>query len=124
MAWAYPAGRRRAVVADMRRGLSARAAAALRGVSASSAARWRRIEAQTGSLEPKTGCGRGRRALAGQRDWLRAEVAARPGVTLAALQAGLRARGVSVSRDTVWRMLRELGLGVGERATGTTRERP
>ncbi len=103
------------VLADIARGFPARQAAIRAGVSASSAARWARLKARTGSVEPGRGGGRGRRMLRGQREWLLAQVAARPGITLAELRAGLRARGVEASRDTVWRFLREEGLGVGER---------
>ena len=111
----YFAGRRLIIVAAMRAGCSAREAAARFGVSAASAARWRRLAERTGSVEPGRPGGRGRRMLGPHRDWLRDEVAAQPGITLAALRAGLRERGVEASRDTVWRFLWEEGLGVGER---------
>jgi transposase len=48
--------------------------------------------------------------LAGEREWLLGRLAEKPDLTLHALLAELRERGVMVSCDTLWRFLRRQGI--------------
>ena len=48
--------------------------------------------------------------LDGERAWLLARLAEKPDLTLHALLAELRGRGVTVSCDTLWRFLRSAGI--------------
>jgi len=50
------------------------------------------------------------RSLAGEWDWLQARLAATPDLTLRALVAELRERGVATSYGSVWRIVRDGGV--------------
>ena len=64
----------------------------------------------TGSAAAKPMGGRRGCKLDGERDWLLARLAEKPDLTLHALLAELRDRGMTVSCDTLWRFLREAGI--------------
>jgi transposase len=50
------------------------------------------------------------RSLAGEREWLLGRLEAVPDLTLRALVAELRDRGVMTSYGSVWRIVREAGV--------------
>ena len=102
---------RRRVVGAVEGGSSARAAARRFEVSASAAIKLVRRVRETGSAAPARSGGRRRPLLAGHEDLLRELAAAKPGVTLAELQAALAGRGIAAgSLTTIWSALRRLGL--------------
>ncbi len=66
---------------------------------------------ETGSAAPARISGYRKPLLAGQEDLLRELTEARPGITLAELQAELMARGIRAgSLTTIWATLRRLDL--------------
>jgi transposase len=85
-------------------GLSRHQAAARFKVSASSAIRWQaRLEA-SGSVAPANfGGDRRSDRIEAEADFILAEIAARPDVTLVELQAKLKDRGLSVGIGSIWR---------------------
>jgi transposase len=66
-------------------------------------------------------------ALAEQREWLQARVAAKPDITLRALLAELGERGIAVSYYAVWHILDRAGLSFKKKParqrTGSTGRR-
>jgi transposase len=56
------------------------------------------------------------RVLAGEREWLLARLAETPDVTLRALVAELRERGVAASYGAVWRLLKAEGITVKKKS--------
>ncbi len=98
------------VLAAVEAGESRRSAAARFGVAPSSAVKWVQRARRTGSVSPGKVGGHRRPVLEPQRDWLLAQVEARPGTTVQELQHRLAGRGIEVSHDTVWRFLRACGL--------------
>lgn len=102
---------RRRVVGAVAAGSSAREAARRFEVSASAAVKLMRRVRETGSAAPARIGGYRRPLLAGHEDLLRELTAAKPGITLAELQAELTRRGVRAgSLTTIWAALRRLGL--------------
>ena len=99
------------VVRAVEAGSSARAAARRFAVSPSAAIKLMRRVRATGSTAPAQIGGYRRPLLAGHEMLLRQLTAAKPGITLAALQAALAERGIIVgSLTTIWTTLRRLGL--------------
>jgi transposase len=92
------------VIRAVEEGSSRRQAAARFGVSVSSAIRWVDDWRQNGrtAARPQGGDQRSDRIEA-EADFLLAQIAQTPDVTLAELQAMLRERGVSVGIGTLWR---------------------
>jgi transposase len=92
------------VIRAVEEGSSRRQAAARFGVSVSSAIRWMDDWRQSGrtTARPQGGDQRSDRIEA-QADFLLAQIAQTPDVTLAELQAMLRERGVPVGIGTLWR---------------------
>lgn len=95
---------RERVCAAVSDGLSRHQAAARFKVSASSAIRWQaRLEA-SGSVAPaNVGGDRRSNRIEAEADFILAEIAAHPDVTLAELQAKLKDRGLSVGIGSIWR---------------------
>jgi transposase len=81
---------RERVVAYVEAGNSRRAAAARFQVSASFVVNLMKLYRQTGSVEPHAQGGRRHAKLAAQRDFILAQVAARPDITMPELAAELR----------------------------------
>ena len=102
---------RRRLVRAVEAGSSARGAARRFEVSASAAVELVRRVRKTGSAAPARIGGYRKPLLAGREDLLRELTAARPGITLAELQAELTGRGIQAgSLTTIWATLRRLGL--------------
>ena len=90
--------------------MSCEAAAEHYDVSQSSAIRWVRRTRETGSPAALPMGGKLQFALAEQREWLQARVAAKPDITRRALLAELGERGIAVSYYAVWHILDRAGL--------------
>jgi transposase len=83
-------------------GESCRAVARRFQVSVASVVKWSQRFRATGSAAAKRMGGYRPLALAGERDWLLARIAARPDLTLRAIVAELAERGIVVSYFAVW----------------------
>ena len=118
MTRAYSADLRERVVTAVRSGSTCRVVAKRFGVAVSSVVKWSQLEARTGSLAPGRTGGHRKPILAPHHDWLMARVQACSEVTLHALRDELRAQGVQVSHDTVWRYLRGAGLSFKKKRAG------
>ena len=110
MARPYSKDLRDRVVASVAGGRTCRATAELFGVSVASVVKWSQRFRATGSAAAKPMGGRRPYALAGERDWLLARIAARPDVTLRALVAELADRGIVVSYYAVWHFFEHEGI--------------
>ncbi len=106
MARPYSIDLRERVVAAVRAGASCRAVAARYHVAVSTVVKWMQRAARTGSVAPGKMGGHRKRILEPHRVWLLAQLRERPETTLHDLKDALRARGVAVSHDTIWRFLR------------------
>ena len=91
-------------------GQSCRQVSTLFRVSVASVVKWAQRARSTGSPAAKLTGGRRGCKLDGEREWLLGRLAQKPDLTLHALLAELRERGVTVSCDTLWRFLREAGI--------------
>ena len=110
MVRAYSDDLRERVSSSVASGRSCRATAALFGVSVASAVKWSQRLRATGSAAARP-MGRAQpRSLAAERDWLLARLAQVPDLTLRALVAELRERGVMTSYGSVWRIVRDGGV--------------
>jgi len=107
---------RERVAASVAQGRSCRATAALFSVSVASVVKWSQRQRATGSAAAKPMGRRRRRLLAGEVGWLQARLAARADLTLHALAAELRERGLKASPVSVWRVLREAGFSFKKNA--------
>jgi len=107
--------------------MNCEAAAEHYDVSQSSAIRWVRRARETGSPAALPMGGKRQFALAAQREWLQARVAAKPDITLRALLAELGERGIAVSYYAVWHILDRAGLSFKKKParerTGSTGRR-
>lgn len=102
---------RRRLVRAVETGSSAREAARRFEASASAAIRLVRRMRETGSADPAKIGGYRKPLLSGHEDLLRELTQARPGITLAEIQAELTRRGIEAgSLTTIWSTLRRLGL--------------
>jgi transposase len=123
----YSLDLRERVVAAVHGGMSCEEAAEHYEVSASSVIRWVRRERESGSPAALPMGGKRRFALAGQRDWLEARIAAKPDITLRALLAELAERGIAVSYYAVWHILDRAGISFKKKPArqraGSTRRR-
>jgi transposase len=79
-------------------------------VSVASVVKWSQRARAMGSPAAKPMGGRRPYVLAGEREWLLARLAQKPDLTLHAMLAELRTRGVVVACDTLWRFLRSQGV--------------
>ena len=118
MTRAYSTDLRERVVAAVRSGSTCRGVAERFGVAASSVVKWSQLEARTGGVVPGRTGGHRKPVLAPHHDWLMARVEECSEVTLFALRDELRAKGVHVSHDTVWRYLRGAGLSFKKKRAG------
>jgi transposase len=109
---------RERVVTAVRSGSTCRVVAERFGVAVSSVVKWAQLEARTGAVTPGQMGGHRKPILAPHHDWLMARVRETPEVTLVALRDALRAQGVQVSHDTVWRFLRGAGLSFKKKRAG------
>ena len=112
----YSLDLRQRVVGAVHGGMSCEEAAEHYEVSASSAIRWVRRERETGSPAALAMGGSRPFALAGQRDWLLARVAAKRDITLRELLAELADRGIEVSYYAVWHILDRAGISFKKKA--------
>ena len=112
MARPYSTDLRERVVASVRGGRTCRATAELFGVSVSSVVKWSQRLRATGSVAAYWMGGHRPRVLASERGWLLARLGEKPDVTLRALVAELRERGVPASYGAVWRLLKAEGITV------------
>ncbi len=110
MGRAYSLDLRERVVGRVMAGDSCRRVAQRFGVSVASVVKWSQRFRATGSAAAKPMGGRRPYALAGQRDWLLARIAARPDVTLRGLVAELAERGIVVSYYAVWHFFEHEGI--------------
>lgn len=127
MAKPYSDDLRERVAASIVGGRSCRETARLFGVSVASAVKWSQRQRATGSAAAKPMGGRRRPVLLGEQDWLLARLAEQPDLTVRALAAELAGRGVVVSPNTVWVLLRRAGHRFKKNAvrhrTGSPRHR-
>jgi transposase len=79
-------------------------------VSVASVVKWSQRAREAGTPAAKPMGGKRPYALAGERDWLLARLSEKPDLTLHALLAELRQRGIVVACDTLWRFLRREGI--------------
>jgi len=110
MARAYSDDLRERVASSVVGGRSVRETARLFKVSVASAVRWSQRLRQTGSARSRPIGRKQPRSLAGELEWLLGRLAAVPDLTLRALVAELRDRGVMTSYGSVWRIVREAGV--------------
>lgn len=101
---------RERVARSMLEGRSARETARLFGVSVASVVKWQQRMRTTGTAAHRQLGGYRKRILLGEKDWLLARLAERPELTVRALTAELAERGIMVSHNTVWTMIRASGL--------------
>lgn len=102
---------RRRLIRAVDAGSSAREAARRFEVSASAAIKLVRRVRETGSAAPAKIGGYRKPLLVVHEDLLRELTTARPGITLAEIQAELTGRGIEAgSLTTIWSTLRRLGL--------------
>ena len=109
MARPYSSDLRERVAASVLGGRSCRDTARLFGVSVASAVKWSQRHRATGSAAAKAMGGRRRPVLLGERDWMLTRLAEQPVLTVRALAAELAGRGIVVSPNTVWTLLRRAG---------------
>ena len=124
MGYGHSLDLRERIIAAVRSGSSARAAARRFGVSASSAiilvGRWR----ETGSYAPGQVGGQKHRRLAGHTGWLHEVLAAEPDITLSELRDRLAVKGIAISRQSINDTLHALGYRYKKTAHAAERERP
>ena len=88
------------------------------GVAVSSVVKGAQLAARTGAGGPGRTGGPRKPILAPQHDWLLARVQEGSEVPLFTRRDELRARGLQVSHDTVWRYLRGAGLSFKKTRAG------
>ncbi len=110
---------RRRIVRAVERGRSIRQAAARYEVSPSAAVKLMRRLRETGSVTPERIGGHRRPVLEPHQELLRSLVDAKSGITLAEIQAELRARGIVVQALlTIHLMLKRMDLTHKKRRSG------
>ena len=110
MARAYSLDLRERVVAAIVAGGSCRMVASTFGVSVASVVKWSQRLRATGSIAAKPMGRQQPRSLAAERDWLMGRLQAVPDLTLRALEAELRQRGVVTSYGSIWRIVHDAGI--------------
>ena len=106
----YSLDLRKRVVSGVDDGLTCREAAEHFGVSLSSAQRWTRRAATTGSPASLAMGGKRPFSLEAERAWIAQRFAETTELTLRALLAELRLRGIVVSCYAVWHIVHRCGL--------------
>jgi transposase len=110
MARAYSLDLRERVVAAVNSGQTCRSVAETYEVSVSSVVKWSQRFQSTGSPAPGKIGGHRRALLVDHRDFILAQIAAEPHITLRRLQSALIERGIAVSFGTLWNFVRREGL--------------
>jgi transposase len=105
-------------------GRSARETAKLFGVSVASVVKWQLRMKATGTAAHRQMGGYRKRVLLGEKDWLLGRLAERPDLTVRALAAELAERGIVVSHNTVWTMMRASGLSSKKSLFAIEQDRP
>ena len=90
--------------------------AAVFEVSVASVVKWSQCARTTGSVAAKVMGGKRPYLLEDERSFLLGRLAEKPDLSLHALLSELRARGVAVSCDTLWRFLRREGVSFKKNA--------
>ena len=116
MARPYSNDLRERVVASVLSGESCRSVAARFGVAVSTVVKWHRRYRETGSFVPGKMGGHRRVVLAPYRAMIVEEIERTSHMTVRGLRDILASRGVSVSRQAVWRFLRSEGLSFKKNA--------
>jgi len=106
----YSLDLRERVVGSVAAGESCRAVAKAFKVSVASVVKWSQRYRATGSAAAKPMGNRRGSSLKGERQWLVARLAAAPNLTLRALVAELRERGIVTSYGAVWRIVHVAGV--------------
>lgn len=107
----HPLALRERVVAFVEEGNSHRSSAARFMVSIKFVNDMVKLKRETGSLDPKPQGRRGHGKLAHVADWVRKQMAERPGTTLDELRVALeREHGITVHRSSVGGLLNRMGL--------------
>ena len=110
MARAYSNDLRERVARSVLSGRPVREVAVLFGVSVASAVKWSQRQRRTGSVAPGKMGGHRKPVLLPERAWLHARLSAEPDLTLRALLAELKERGVKASYGALWLFLEREGL--------------
>lgn len=105
----YSLDLRERVVSAVRAGMSCRQAAEQFDVSAATAIRWAQRTRATGSPAALPMGGKRPFSLEKERPWVLARLAEKPDLTLRALLAEVRARGIEVSYYAVWHIVHRAG---------------
>ena len=106
----YSLDLRERVVGRVVSGRPVREVAATFDVSVSSVVKWSQRQRATGSPAAKPMGNRRPNKLSGERTWIMARIDEVPDLTLQALLAELRDRGVPASYGSLWRLLRDAGI--------------
>ena len=112
----YSLDLRERVVSAVHCGASCRAVASQFGIAVSSVVKWCGRYRETGSVAPGKMGGHRRRVLDPHRDVIIEEIGRTPHLTVRGLRDILAARGITVSRQAVWRFLRREGLSFKKNA--------
>jgi transposase len=107
MARAYSMDLRERVVAAVEAGQSCRAVAKTFMVSVASVVKWSQRQRASGSPAPDPVGGRKPYAVEREREWLMARLVEKPDLTLRALLAELKERGMEVSYYALWHFLQQ-----------------
>jgi len=111
------------VAAALGEGMTVRAAARRFGVSVASAVRMGQRARSGEGLAPRSSGGHRQPVLLSVAEAITTRLAAKPDWTVRGLAADLKADGIEVSHDTVWRFLRRQGLSF-KKNTVCQRDRP
>jgi transposase len=106
------------VAVALAEGATVRAAAARFEVSVASAVRIGQLACAGQGLEAKQRSGQRPLMLLSSADAVTTRLASKADWTVRALAADLRAAGIAVSHDTVWRFMRRQGLSFKKNAAG------
>ncbi len=109
MARTYSDDLRERVAASVVSGRPVREVAATFGVSAASAVKWSQRLRETGCAGSRPMGGHRRRVLLGEPEWILLRLEECPHLTVRGLALELAERGIMVSPNTVWSLLRKAG---------------
>jgi transposase len=128
MARPYSPDLRERVVAAAESGLSCREVAERFVIAPSTVVRWTQLKRAHGSPAARPIGRRRPFVLAGELTWLLARLAETPDITLRALLAELRERGIEVSYYALWHILARAGISFKKKPArqraGPSRRRP
>ena len=99
-------------------GSTCREVAALVDVAVSSVVKWSGRKRSSGSAAPKPMGGRRFHKREAGRAWLLSRIAAKPGIAMRELAAGLGERGVGVSHVSVWKLIRRADQSFKKKRSG------